>query len=261
MSDGWRLAVGTWTVLPTKPPREVTHKTAATSMLLGPLLGVFIGGVAALVGSAVWLVNSQRTTLNVLAAIAVVATFALLTRALHLDGLADTADGFGSAKTGAAALAIMKRSDIGPFGVVTLVLVLLAQIVSVSALVHVHCGVAFIVSAAVIGRLCAMEVTTKGWPAARTDGLGATVIGAVPRGAAYTEQVVITVAVMGLSSLISWAALIAAAIGILLAYIVTFATAGLAVKRFGGLTGDTLGAVVELATTCVLVAGAIGIGH
>ena len=51
-----------------------------------------------------------------------------MTRGLHLDGLADTADGLGSAKPAADALRIMKASDIGPFGVVTLVLALLGQV-------------------------------------------------------------------------------------------------------------------------------------
>jgi adenosylcobinamide-GDP ribazoletransferase len=261
MSDGWRLAVGTWTVLPTKPPTSVTSNTAKTAMLLGPLMGLFVGVSGALIGSAVWLVDGQRTTLNALAAIAVVATWAWLTRALHLDGLADTADGFGSAKTGVAALAIMKRSDIGPFGVVTVVFVLLTQIVSASALVHVRGGLAFIVSAAVVARMCVLVVTAKGWSAASTQGLGATVIGVVPRGSAIAEWTVLAALIVGLSFLISPAACIAAAVGVLLALAATFAVAGLATKRFGGLTGDTLGAIVELGATCVLIAGAIGIGH
>ena len=53
---------------------------------------------------------------------------AALTRGLHLDGLADTADGLGSAKPAEDALRIMKQSDIGPFGVITLLFVLLAQV-------------------------------------------------------------------------------------------------------------------------------------
>jgi adenosylcobinamide-GDP ribazoletransferase len=229
--------------------------------LLGPLMGLFLGACAAVVGSAVWLVSSQRPTLNLLAAIAVVATWAVLTRALHLDGLADTADGFGSAKTGTAALDIMKRSDIGPFGVVTVMLVLLTQIAGASALVHVRGGLAFVVAAAVVARLGAVVVTTDGWPAARADGLGATVIGSVPRLSAIVEYLVIASIVVGLCAFISATAAIAAAVGILLALATTFAIAGLATKRFGGLTGDTLGAIVELGTTCVLVAGAIGIGR
>ena len=56
------------------------------------------------------------------------AALALLTRGLHLDGLADLADGLGSGKPAPVALDIMRRSDIGPFGIVTLVLTLLIQV-------------------------------------------------------------------------------------------------------------------------------------
>ncbi|WP_240499381.1 adenosylcobinamide-GDP ribazoletransferase, partial [Streptomyces prasinus] len=67
-----------------------------------------------------------------LAAVATVAVPAVLTRGLHLDGLADVADGLGSGKPAGDALRIMKQSDIGPFGVLTLVLVLLAQVAALA---------------------------------------------------------------------------------------------------------------------------------
>jgi adenosylcobinamide-GDP ribazoletransferase len=261
MSDGWRLAVGTWTVFPTNPPNAVDRKTGAIAMLLGPLMGLFIGTMAALVGSFVWLFNTDRLSIDLLAGIAVVATCALLTRALHLDGLADTADAFGSTKTGDAALAVMKRSDIGPFGVVTVVLVLLTQIVCVSSVVHVRGGLVFVITALVVGRLAVLLVTTPGWQAARTDGLGAAVIGAVRRGPAIVEFLLVSTAVVGLTYFVSVAASIAAAVGILLALATTFAIAGRATTRFGGLTGDTLGAIVEIASTCVLIAGALGLSR
>src|SRR5580698_4795532 len=63
-----------------------------------------------------------------LAAALAIGTGAVATRALHLDGLADFADGLGSAKPAGQALDIMRRSDIGPFGVVTLILTLLIQV-------------------------------------------------------------------------------------------------------------------------------------
>ncbi|NEC49139.1 adenosylcobinamide-GDP ribazoletransferase, partial [Actinospica acidiphila] len=57
---------------------------------------------------------------------------AALTRGLHLDGLADTADGLGSGRPAEDALRIMKQSDVGPFGVLTLVLVLLVQVAALA---------------------------------------------------------------------------------------------------------------------------------
>ena len=59
---------------------------------------------------------------------------ALLTRGLHLDGLADTVDALGSYRRGAAALEIMKKPDVGPFGVVALVVVLLVQAAALAEL-------------------------------------------------------------------------------------------------------------------------------
>ncbi|MYR56245.1 adenosylcobinamide-GDP ribazoletransferase, partial [Streptomyces sp. SID625] len=67
-----------------------------------------------------------------LAAVVTAAVPAVLTRGLHLDGLADTADGLGSGKPAADALRIMKQSDIGPFGVITLLFVLLAQVAALT---------------------------------------------------------------------------------------------------------------------------------
>ena len=58
----------------------------------------------------------------------------MLSRAIHLDGLADTADGLGSGRPPADALAIMRQSDVGPFGVATLVLTLLIQVSALATL-------------------------------------------------------------------------------------------------------------------------------
>ncbi|NEC37257.1 adenosylcobinamide-GDP ribazoletransferase, partial [Streptomyces rubrogriseus] len=69
---------------------------------------------------------------TLLAAVATAAVPAVLTRGLHLDGLADTADGLGSGKPAEDALRIMKQSDIGPFGVLTLLFTLLAQVAALA---------------------------------------------------------------------------------------------------------------------------------
>ncbi len=114
-----------------------------------------------------------------MAAVTAVATFAVLTRALHLDGLADVADGLGSAKPRTQALEIMKRSDIGPFGVVSLVLVLALQIACAMAAYTQHRGGLAIIVAAVTGRLAVTLACTPSVPSARPDGLGAWVAGSV----------------------------------------------------------------------------------
>src|SRR5216683_700938 len=108
----------------------ITKPAAEAAMTWAPLIGLALGGIAALV-----LTGADRLlhTGPLVGAALAVAALALLTRGLHLDGLADLADGLGSGKPAADALDIMKRSDIGPFGVVTLVLTVFIQI---AALAH-----------------------------------------------------------------------------------------------------------------------------
>ncbi|WP_030039282.1 adenosylcobinamide-GDP ribazoletransferase, partial [Streptomyces resistomycificus] len=127
--DGLRFAFGTLTVLPVEVTRW-DREAARRGMLCAPVAGLAVGAGAAVPG--LLLLWSGAGPL--LAAVASAAVPAVLTRGLHLDGLADTADGLGSAKPAEDALRIMKQSDIGPFGVITLVLVLLAQVAALSQL-------------------------------------------------------------------------------------------------------------------------------
>ncbi len=125
-SDGLRLAVGTFTIVPVPPPRTVDRRVAGQAMLWSPLLGAGLGALAGALFEGVREATHHSVTGTLVAATLAVALLAWLTRGLHLDGLADTADGLGSGRPAAAALAIMKASDIGPFGVLAL-LVLLVQ--------------------------------------------------------------------------------------------------------------------------------------
>ncbi len=99
---------------------------------------------------------------------------ALLTGGLHLDGLADTADGLGSRRPAEQALEIMRRSDAGPFGVAALVLVLLVQVCALASLPRGQAA-AGLVLAAVTSRVAVVLAT--GAPSARPTGFGALVAG------------------------------------------------------------------------------------
>lgn len=125
--DGVRFAFGTLTVLPARITRW-DRPAARTGMACAPLAGLVVGLLAAVPGVLLLLGGGGP----LLAAAVTVAVPAALTRALHLDGLADTVDGLGSAKPADAALRIMKQSDIGPFGVVALVFVLLVQVAALA---------------------------------------------------------------------------------------------------------------------------------
>ncbi len=244
LADGLRLAASMLTVLPVRADR-VDRATAAVAMTVAPVVGAALGAVLAIV-----LLAGGRVLPGGVAAVLAVAAGAVLTRGLHLDGLADTVDALGSYRRGAAGLEIMKKPDIGPFGVAAIVLVLLGQAAALGAAP----GAAAVVVAWVAGRLAVPVACRRGVPAARPDGLGALVAGTV-RGPAWAGAAALVaagavVAVPGRP----WQGPLAVAAALAVALLVVRH----AVRRFGGLTGDVIGAAVELATAAallVLVAG------
>ncbi|MGW2748886.1 adenosylcobinamide-GDP ribazoletransferase [Streptomyces sp. NPDC001450] len=253
--DGFRFAFGTLCVLPVRV-RRWDREAARGGMLNAPFVGLVVGCCAAGLGLLLLLLGAGP----LLAAVASVAVPAALTRGLHLDGLADTADGLGSGKPARDALRIMKQSDIGPFGVLTLVLVLLAQVAVLAQLYDdswVRGGTAAVTSA-VAARLALTLAARTGVPAARPEGLGAAVAGVVPvPGAlAVTAAFTILAAAWGTAQG-TYGALRAAA-----AVLLSLATAELLLRRctrrFGGVTGDVFGALAETATTAALVVLSLG---
>jgi adenosylcobinamide-GDP ribazoletransferase len=235
---------------------DVDRRLARNAILVAPLVGLVLGALAALVVAVVHaLVPSALGAL--LAAVLAVALLAYLTRALHLDGLADTADSLGSGKSADAALEIARRGDVGPFGVVTLVLVLLVQVTALAVATEAGWGAITVVIAVVTGRVAVVFACSRPIPAARPDGLGALVAGTVPRMAAIAWVVAIVVASLAASiwSVGSyWLPPLAVAVGLLVA----LALVARSVRRLGGITGDVLGAAVETATTAALLVLALG---
>jgi adenosylcobinamide-GDP ribazoletransferase len=249
---GLRFAFGTLSVLRVHVERW-DRPTAGRAMLAAPLVGLVLGAAAAAAGALV----APRGG-GLLAAVAAVAVLAALTRGLHLDGLADVADGLGSGKPAEDALRIMKQSDIGPFGVLTLVLALLAQCAALAGQFDRSAGRgALAVLACAVTARCALAWGCRaGVPAARPGGLGAMVAGTVPGPGAVAVSAASAV-LLGLAGLPygAWAAAYPAAL-----------TAGLVcaglllrrcVRRFDGITGDVLGAMAETAATGALVALAL----
>ncbi|HOF64784.1 MAG TPA: adenosylcobinamide-GDP ribazoletransferase, partial [Dermatophilaceae bacterium] len=123
MIDAWRLAVGTLTAWPTRPPSQITPRVARGAMLLAPLAIVPVALVAA-VGHVVL---RETTAPPLLVGALVVAALALETRGLHLDGLADTCDGLAASYDRTRALEVMRTGDVGPAGAAAIVLVLVIQ--------------------------------------------------------------------------------------------------------------------------------------
>ncbi len=253
---GIRFAFGTLTVVPVRVTRW--DRTAARAgMLSAPLAGLVVGAAAAAAGSALALLGAGA----LLAAVAAVAVPAALTRGLHLDGLADTADGLGSGRPAEDALRIMRQSDIGPFGVVTLVLALLAQTAALAELFArgwAH-GAAAAVLAAVAARLTLTLACRSGVPAARPEGLGAAVASVVPVAWALAAAALVTGAAAGAGGLLGGPAAAArAAAAVLVALAAGQLLLHRCVRRLGGVTGDVFGALAETGAIAALVVLALG---
>lgn len=258
--DPLRLLFGTLTVVPVKPPRAVDRRVAGRAMMLAPVAGLVLALLVATPVELAWKVGHGSALL--LSALAVGA-LAVLTRAMHLDGLADVADGLGSGRRDEAALTIMKQSDIGPFGVATLMIVLLLQVTALSDLIWSGRGFAALVVGLVASRAMLPILCGPGFPPASARGLGAAVAGSVTarqRSLGLLLALVLLVGTTGLFDLPGWmspgrvqalvlAALVAVVLGVLLGR--------RAVARFGGTTGDVYGAVIETTFTATLVLGAL----
>ncbi|MFF3260877.1 adenosylcobinamide-GDP ribazoletransferase [Streptomyces sp. NPDC002932] len=254
-SHGIRFAFGTLTVIPVRITRW-DRAAARAGMLCAPLAGLVVGVLAAVPGSLLLLSGSGP----LLAAVVSAAVPAALTRGLHLDGLADTADGLGSGKPAADALRIMKQSDIGPFGVITLLFTLLAQVAVLQQLYAQSWtrGAAAAVVAGVVARLALTLASRDGVPAARPEGLGAAVAGAVPVRGAVAVALVTVAGCAGAGALLGGYGALRYGLAALAALAVAQLLLRHCVRRFGGVTGDVFGALAETAATVTLVGLALG---
>lgn len=253
--DGVRFAFGTLTVLPARITRW-DRPAARTGMACAPLAGLVVGLLAAVPGVLLLLAGGGP----LLAAAVTVAVPAALTRALHLDGLADTADGLGSAKPAETALRIMKQSDIGPFGVVALLFMLLVQ---VAALADAYAdswirGALAAVVAAVTARLAMTLASRDGIPPARPEGLGAAVAGVVPLRTAAVVAALTVVLAAAAALPLGLPAAAQHAVAVLAALLAAEVLLRRCVRRFDGVTGDVFGALAEISATTALVVLALG---
>ncbi|MEV6280487.1 adenosylcobinamide-GDP ribazoletransferase [Nocardia sp. NPDC051832] len=235
---GVRLAFSWLTVLPVRGPEQVDRGAAGPAIALAPVVGVVLGAGAA---GLLWVLGVAGAN-SVLAGFVVVAGLALVTRGMHLDGLADTFDGLGSYGPPERARQIMKSGGAGPFGVAAMVFAIAVQAVSFAALAEGERWVAVVVAVAV-GRVVVVLACRRGVAAAPDTGFGALVAStqALWTGVAWTGLAVLAaaVAVPGRPWLGPVAVLCAVGLSVLLVRHT--------VRRFEGLSGDVLGAATEIA--------------
>ena len=252
-----RTALGLFTILPVRAAPEIGGDDAARAVLWLPAVGLLLSVPAAAVLLAVE-AGGHSGPRRLLAATLAIGVLALLTGGLHLDGLADTADGLGSRRPRDEALAIMRRSDIGPFGVAALLFTCVLQITALATVNPGWPAAAVLASAAVTGRVAVVLATGPGTPAARPDGFGALVAGATTARAriAASGTLLVAVGVMAAAAW-GWYPALRGVGAVLAGLLAGDLMRRLARHRLGGMTGDIFGAQIELATATVLVAVAL----
>ena len=206
-----------------------------------PVVGALLGGLQ---WAAVSLLATRAPP--ALTAVLVLALSALVTGALHLDGLADTVDGFGGGCEREDVLRIMRDHAIGAFGAVALILVLATKGVATAALLSEHRVLAPLAVSATVARWSVVALGAVLPYARREGGLGASLtdhVGHFELLGATTLTAAIVVGLAGWRGAICWGVTVLSTVGI-----------GLACqRRIGGVTGDTLGASVELNEALALV--------
>ena len=252
MLDGLKLAFGTLTVIPVPAPARVDRPVAGTAMALAPLTQLPLVCVLLLWG---WVVREVPVPALLAAATTLVAV-TLATRAMHLDGLADTADGLSASYDRAKSLDVMRRGNIGPSGVAAVVLVLLVDVCALASLLTTTPGVILVCISLLASRQLLAWACSLGVPSARPEGLGATVAGSVPRsivGFGYVLLLGVSALLSHWSGLTWWSGPVAAGAAV----VGGLAVVHRATRRFGGITGDVLGAVIEVSFAMALTASAI----
>jgi adenosylcobinamide-GDP ribazoletransferase len=245
------VALAFLTVVPVRlralPPAEVVARSRFWYPVVGVLLGAALGGWAALLAASP-LAVAVRAFLVLLA-------WVVLTGALHLDGLCDLCDGLFGGRTPEDRLRILKDPHLGTFGLAGGVLLLLGKFALLSeALSRGPAEAGWLVGSAVAASRCLALCVAAGARYPRPEGTGKALVEAT-RG---WEAVPFAALAAGLSLPAAWAAdplLVPAPF--LAALVVVGALRLLCVRRLGGITGDCLGAAIELSEVAVLLAAVL----
>ncbi|WP_072802334.1 adenosylcobinamide-GDP ribazoletransferase [Rhodococcoides yunnanense] len=246
---GPRLALSWLTVLPVHGPREVDRSSAGKAIASAPLVGIALGLFAA----AVLWCASAASLAGILAGFLTVSALALVTRGMHVDGLADTVDGLGCYGPPERAREVMRSGSAGPFGVAAIVAVFAIQATGFGALADRHSWWSIVIAVAV-GRVAVVLACRRGIDSATDRGFGALVAGTQPLWFVVSASAAAVLAAVWCVHSRPWQGPLAVAVALLASTLLVHHT----VRRFGGMSGDVLGSVVEVTTTVTVVGLLVG---
>jgi adenosylcobinamide-GDP ribazoletransferase len=235
------LAISFLTILPVIDRRPASEETVAASFAWFPIVGLLIG--VALVGED-WLLAFFFA--QVIRSVLIVISLTVITGAVHLDGLADTADALGAGRDRERALDILHDSRVGTFGASAIFFDLTLKILALSTLAGYHRYTALIF-APMLARW-AMLIVASRLPYLRTSGSGSTLLSGKISGARTAVVAIFTLVVM-----LILGELHAIAVSIAVAIAIVFAMRSFYRRWLGGVTGDLIGACGELVEIAILV--------
>jgi adenosylcobinamide-GDP ribazoletransferase len=239
-----RIAMSLSMILPVGPAKSLDDGEVAAASWALPVAGAVVGLAGAIVYAIARRIGLPTDPAAVFALVATI----LLTGAIHEDGVADTADGFGGGKSREQRLEIMRDSRIGTYGACALILSLLARWSALATIAEPGSVASALLVAHAASRA---QLPVFMWliPPARSDGLSA---GA---GRASEQSALIAVA-LGFLCLVFGLGLGRAIMGLLLLSLVGFGWAWLATRQVGGQTGDILGALEQTGEIAILLMAA-----
>lgn len=213
-----------------------------------PLAGAVVGAV----GGVVVLLAAALHLPPLASALLAIGAILCLTGALHEDGLADCADGFGGGTSRSAKLEIMRDSRIGTYGALALVVSIGLRAALLAAFLPVSpWGAAFaLVAMEAVGRTALVHVWAT-LPPARFDGLSAST-GRPTRDTLFASVAIVLVVALVAGTIA--AGPIAAIVALAAAALATYGFEALCRRQIGGQTGDTLGAAEQLGALAYLLA-------
>ena len=238
--DDFKTAVAFLTRLPMPHPDGAMPPNFVRAHRMFPVVGALIGAAIGLFCLALRAIGLPDLASGALA----LGAGMILTGALHEDGLADVADGFGGGRNLASKLEIMRDSRLGTFGALALLVCLAAKLSALAALPGAQVLYGTIAAHALARGV--LPLMSLNLPYARKDGLARNA-GQPDAGIAVAAIVIaLLVALLALSwANAFWAAVVTA--------LSALAMAWLAKRQIGGQTGDVLGAAEQIAETAVLL--------